>query len=291
MMKFSVLISVYYKENAVFFTQALLSLVQQTLIPTEIVLVKDGPLTKELDNVIEDFLIKYPGLFQIISIEKNMGLGNALKIGLEHCKYDWVARMDTDDICLKDRFEKQIAFLEQNPHIDVLGSNMEEFNKEPGDLKSYRVIPQNGRKLLAYSKFRSPVNHPTIVFKKQAVLSNGNYNGNILLFEDYTLFVKMLKNNCQFYNLQEPLLYFRVGNGVDIIKRRSGFRYLRNELKFLNFAHKIGHLSSAEKTIHLLTRIPLRFMPPKFVRFIYNTFLRKQKNRKVLSYFMIFINS
>lgn len=275
---FSVLISVYDKENPDFFFQAIESLVNQTLLPNEIVLVKDGPLTQELESILNKFMEEYPNLFSIVSLEKNMGLGYALNKGIKVCKNNLIARMDTDDICKLNRFEKQISFLQHHPEIDVLGANMEEFNKIPGDLNSYKINPKSGKKLLKYSKFRCPVNHPTIIFKKESVLQNGGYGEDILLLEDFTLFIKMLKNGCIFYNQQEVLLNFRIGSGIEIIKRRSGKNYVKNELKFLNYAYKIGHISKIERLIYLCTRIPLRYMPPKFVLWIYHTFLRVKKD-------------
>jgi glycosyltransferase involved in cell wall biosynthesis len=274
MSNFSVLISVYSKENPIFFRQALDSLMNQTKIPKEIVLVKDGPLTMALDDVITEFTGNHPNLFKIVSLPKNKGLGNALAIGLLECSNELVARMDTDDICVMNRFEKQIDFFKQNPNIDVVGSNVEEFNIEPGDLKRYRKMPRKGDTLLRYSKFRNPLNHPTVMYRKSKVLEAGNYNGEILLFEDFSLFIRMISNGSVFYNIQESLLNFRVGVGIDVIKRRSGFLYVKNEWKFSLLSLKIGHLNFLEWLFYVFTKLPLRLLPSKIILFVYNTFLR-----------------
>ncbi len=266
--------SIYYKESPVFFKQALESLLNQTKMPNEIVLVKDGGLTKELDELIFEYIENHPDLFKIISLAENKGLGNALSIGILECSHEVVARMDTDDICMPNRFEKQIEFLVSNPNFDVVGSNVEEFNKVPGDLKRYRKMPEGGTKLLKYSKFRNPLNHPTVMYKKTKVLEAGNYNADILLFEDYSLFIRMLKNGCHFYNIQESLLNFRTGLGIEVIKRRSGFFYVKNEWKFSLLALKINQLNFAEWCFYVLTKLPLRLLPPKIILFVYNTFLR-----------------
>jgi glycosyltransferase involved in cell wall biosynthesis len=277
MNKFSVLISIYAKENPAFFRLAMDSILNQTLQPSEIVLVKDGPLTEALEKEIRGYERVRPALFRIVTLPENKGLGNALKVGLEACRYDLVARMDTDDVCLPNRFERQMSFLENHPDVDLLGTNMEEFNREPGDLGSFRIMPEQGDALRKYSKFRNPFNHPTVVFRKAAVLRNGSYNGEIPLFEDFSLFLKMIQNGCGVYNMQETLLYFRVGNGMESIKRRSGLHYIKNELKFVRFAYRAGYLTLAEKWLYLITKIPVRLLPPAAVLFIYRRFLRRSK--------------
>jgi len=273
-MKFSVLMSVYSKESPNFFRQALESLVNQTKVPNEIVLVKDGLLTKDLDDLILEYVLNYPNLIKIVSLSENKGLGNALSVGLLECSNELVARMDTDDICVPNRFEKQINFLTANLDVDVVGSNVEEFNKVPGDLRRYREMPEKGKQLLKYSKFRNPINHPTVVYRKAKVLEAGNYNGGILLFEDYSLFIRMIKNGANFYNIQESLLNFRSGSGIEVIRRRSGFLYVKNEWKFSVFALRIKHLNFVEWLFYVLTKLPLRLLPPRVILYVYNSFLR-----------------
>lgn len=274
MINFSVLISVYFKENPFYFKQALDSILEQTMRPSEIVLIKDGPLNQELDTIIENFENLYPDIFKIIALPINKGLGNALSIGVLACKNEIIARMDTDDICVADRFEKQFNFLQANPDVDLIGSNVEEFKNEPGDLKRYRKMPEKDKQLLSYSRFRNPVNHPTVMFRKSKVLEAGNYNGEILLFEDFSLFIRMLQNGCSFYNMQECLLYFRTGMGIEVIKRRSGLFYVKNEWKFAKLALKIKRLTFFEWLFYITTKLPLRLLPPRVILFVYNKFLR-----------------
>lgn len=274
MINFSVLISIYFKENPNYFEQALVSVLNQTLKPSEIVLIKDGPLNDELDSIAEKFQNLYPDIFKVIALPTNKGLGNALSIGVLACKNEIVARMDTDDICVLDRFEKQFKFLKENPDIDLIGSNVEEFNNIPGDLKRYRKMPEKSEQLLSYSRFRNPVNHPTVMFRKSKVLEAGNYNGEILLFEDFSLFIRMLQNGCSFYNMQECLLYFRTGLGIQVIKRRSGLFYIKNEWKFARLALKIKRLTFFEWLFYVSTKLPLRLLPPRVLLFVYNKFLR-----------------
>ena len=274
MTNFSVVMSVYFKENPKFFGESLDSIVKQTLLPNEIVLIKDGPLTIELDYVLNEYISNYPNLFKIIALPINKGLGNALSIGVLECSNELIARMDSDDICVLNRFEKQIVFFDNNLEFDLVGTNVEEFNIKPGDLRRYRKMPESGTILFKYSRFRNPINHPTVMFRKSKVLEAGNYNSEILLFEDFSLFIRMLQKGASFYNIQDCLLHFRTGLGVDVIKRRSGLYYIKNEWKFSLLSLKIGNLNFFEWVFYVCTKLPLRLLPPKFILFVYNKFLR-----------------
>lgn len=275
-MKFSVLLSVYFQEEPSFMREALQSVYEnQNLKPAQCVIIKDGPLTSELDKVLDEFKNQYPNISKIIQLPKNKGLGNALRIGVENCNCDIIARMDTDDIARPDRFEKQIKFLLENPEIDVVGSNIEEFNKSPGDLKRFKINPETHKKLISQIKLKSPFNHPSIMMRKKALLKAGNYDGDLLLFEDYSLFLRMWLSGAKFYNLQEVLLDFRVGTGLETIKRRSGKHYIDKEKRFLKYAEEIGAFNKLDVLKYKCVKLPIRILPAKIVLFVYNTFLRK----------------
>lgn len=274
-MKFSVLLSVYIKESGNNLDLALESIFNQTLLPNEVVLVQDGPLTKELERVITKYKDLYPSIMKTLPLAENKGLGNALRIGAEACLYDIIARMDTDDVARSERFEKQLAFLDKHPEIGAIGSNIEEFNEVPGDLKRFKINPESHEALIAQITLKSPFNHPSMMMRKKALMKAGNYNGDILLFEDYSLFLRMWKAGVKFHNMQEVLLDFRVGSGIETVKRRSGKHYIEKEKKFLAYAKSIGAFSDSEIMKYKLIKFPIRMMPPKVVLFIYNTFLRK----------------
>lgn len=268
---FSVLISVYYKDSASFFKESLQSVFIQTIIPNEVILVKDGPLNNGLNQLIEQYVEMYPGVIKVVSLEKNMGLGYALSIGLKHCSYELVARMDSDDICHFDRFRRQLEYLEKKPNVSVVGTTIEEFKFQPGDLKTYRKLPEGGRQLLAFSKFRNPLNHPSVIFKKTEVLAAGSYE-DMPLFEDFYLWVKMLKKGFIIENIEEPLLYFRVGNNM--IGRRHGISYLMKEFKFLSAVKKIKFINNKEYIVSLFIKLPLRIIPKNILKILYHFFLR-----------------
>jgi glycosyltransferase involved in cell wall biosynthesis len=273
---FSVLISVYEKDSGEYLSLALESIIFQTLPPNEIVIVKDGPLNSDLDFILTDFVEKYSSEINIkvISILENIGLGGALKIGVTNCSNNYIVRMDSDDISMKFRFEKLINFISCNPQYAIVGSGAEEFKNIPGDLNRFRILPEAGKALLKFSKYRNPINHPSIVFNKIKILEVGNYNADILYFEDFSLVIRLLKNDALIYNLKEPLIYFRVGDDNQSIKRRHGFKYLWQELKFVKLCLSIGHLNYFQSIFYIMIKGPIRLLPTKLLARIYNQYLR-----------------
>ncbi len=264
---FSVLLSVYSKENSRHFSEALQSIwSSQTLKPQEIVLVKDGPLTEALDSEIEIWKRELGKMLKIVPLEKRSGLGHALGVGLSACSHDIVARMDTDDIAHPDRFKKQIGFLEQNPQVDIIGSAVTEFQDDPDVLTSTRRVPLLHGQILKFAKSRSPFNHPSVVFKKDSVLKAGNYR-KCLEMEDYDLWVRMFLNGAIAANMEEPLVSMR--GGLLMLDRRRGWRYAIHEYKAQKTFYKIGFLSSYEVVRNLLIRIPVRLLPAFVLQLAY----------------------
>ncbi|WP_240186673.1 glycosyltransferase [Pedobacter namyangjuensis] len=268
--------SVYERESPANLNSALQSvLINQTVKPKQVVLVVDGPIGMKLGEVISYYENKFKDQLKVLSLDKNYGLGSALRKGLLECEASIVARMDTDDISLPTRFEKQFAFLENNLQYDVVGCNIEEFNIVPGDLKRFKYTHEHHEELIKAIKLRSPFNHPSIMFRKASILKAGNYDGDLPLFEDYSLFLKLWQSGSRFYNLQEVLLYFRVGVGIETIKRRSGLHYLKKEWDFVKYAKRVDAFTSIEVLKYVILKFPIRLLPPKIVLFIYNRFLRK----------------
>ncbi len=270
-MDFSVLISVYWKDNSVFFSEALDSVLTQSLVPSEIVLVKDGPLSKELEFVIEKFVFEYPTIFKIITLVENKGLGNALAIGINACTNELIARMDSDDICFPDRFEKQINHMLKCSKVSVLGTSIREFNIYPNDLNSFRKLPGEFNAIKKFSKFRNPLNHPSVIFRKTDIMAVNSYL-DMPFFEDYFLWMRLIEKGYVLENLYEPLLHFRVGN--DMIGRRHGYLYLKSELKFLATAKSLGSINFVEYIISILIKTPLRLIPKSILLLVYKIFLR-----------------
>lgn len=265
-MKFSVLMSIYNKENPVYFNKSMQSIWDdQILKPDEIVLVLDGPLNDELDEIIEVWKEKLGCVFKVISIEKNVGLGEALNKGLEQCSYELVARMDTDDIASSDRFEKQLAIF-KNEHVDICSSWVSEFDDDEHQLVSYRKLPTSHKDLKSYIKKRNPINHPAVMFKKSMVIDAGGYR-HMTGFEDYYLWARMMENGSKFANIPEPLVSMRAGYSQ--LERRGGFKYAINEVKFQNALYALGAINSLEYSRNVTIRFISRIMPKSILKKIY----------------------
>ncbi len=271
MNKFSVLMSIYCKENANYFNRAMVSIWdEQILKPNEIVLVLDGKLTEELMQAIFKWKNKLNEIMKIVPLENNMGLGDALNVGLKECTYELVARMDTDDISLPNRFEKQLEVF-KNSDIDISSAWVSEFDINENDILGYRKLPEFHEKIIKYSKTRCPINHPTVMYKKSVVQKAGGYK-KMILFEDYYLWARMILNGAKFYNIQEVVVNMRAGYGQ--LERRSGFQYAKNEINLLNNLKKEGFLNTFEYIKNLFIKIPIRLLPKFVIKIVYKI-LRK----------------
>lgn len=262
-LKFSVLISVYYKEIPEYLDLSLESITdKQILKPDEIVLVKDGPLTKGLDKIIEKYINKYPKLFKIISLEKNYGLGKALNIGLENCSYELVARMDGDDISKPERFKEQIEIFKNNPDLDICGSWIDEFQmkNEKIEIQSIRKVPEINNEIYEKLKYICAFNHPTVMYKKSKIIKAGSYLQTFAL-EDYYLWVRLALNKCKMYNIQKSLIYFRITDGT--AKRRGGIKLLKSDLRFQRYLLKEKFINKREYLKNIIVYGIYRIIPWK----------------------------
>lgn len=239
--KFSVLMSVYIKEKPQYLHECMESLLAQTVLPDEIVIVRDGSLTEELDAVLSGYIAKNPNLYNVIPLETNHGLGFALAEGMLHCRNELVARMDTDDVCRKDRFELQLKKFEEDPSLDICGSHIYEFEENTDNIVARRRVPLDDADIKKYQKLRDGFNHVSVMFKKSAVLRAGNYQP-CLLMEDSLLWANMFNTGCKAANIDDFLVYVRIGK--DMFERRGGFAYFKKyeagrkriyETKFINF--------------------------------------------------------
>lgn len=268
--KFSVLMSIYHKEEPEFLKESLNSVFNQTIKPSEVVLVEDGKLTDELDEMIENFHKNYPAL-KIVKFQENRGLGYALNDGLKECSNEYVFRMDTDDICRNDRFETQLKYMVEHPEIDVLGSNIYEFKNSINEDMRIKKMP-TGEKIHAYILSRNPLNHMTVCFKKSSVLECGGYKP-MLYLEDYYLWVRMLKNNKILENIDDELVYARIGNGFE--KRRGNKKQIVGWKKLQDFMFEEKMINKKDYFMNML-RMYLMVYCPNFVRtFMYKHILRK----------------
>lgn len=271
---YSVLMSVYAQERTQYLREAIDSMLSQTIMPSEFVIVKDGNLTKELDSLIEQYQKEYKDLFRIIEIQENVGLGCALAIGIEACKNEYIARIDSDDIATPERCEKEIKMLNENSQIDVVGSITAEFNEKVSNVICYHKVPENNSQIYQFSKKRNPCIHSSIMMKKSKVISAGNYR-NYLYFEDYDLWIRMMKKGYKFYNIQEILVYMRTDK--NFYKRRGGLNYLKRMLKFKTEQYKNGFYSKKDYIITMGSHFIVCLLPNRLRKIIYLKFLRKKE--------------
>ena len=274
-MKYSVLMSVYKNEKVEYFIQAVDSLLNQTIRPEQIVLVRDGSVYAALQNVIDKYVNDYSDVFTYLPLEQNGGLGNALRYGLTYCRNELIGRMDTDDISVSNRFEKQLEFMKNNPDVDILGGNISEFTNEPTEIVDYRIVPQTHEDICLYLKSRSPFNHVTVMFKKSALEKAGSYES-FYLFEDWYLWVKMYLSGAKFANINVVLVNVRIS---DMANRRGGMKYYRSCVKLLNYMKKnqvIGFGKYAKTCVVRFCGYVL--LPNKMREWAYKKFLRNNQH-------------
>lgn len=274
--KFSVLMSVYDKENSEYFDLALNSiLISQTRIPDEFVLVVDGPVNDELQNVIKRYKEMAPNILHVYTLKNNRGLGYALNYGLEKCTNNIIARADSDDICAPNRFEIQIRKFEDNNKLDVLGSFIEEFNEDQNIIINKKQVPLTSSDILKMAKFRNPINHMTVVFKKDKIIECGSYI-HIPYLEDYYLWVRAIHAGYHLENVNKYLVHARIGNGM--IKRRGNKEYIKSWSQLNSYMISVHMINKFEYVRNMISVYVFIFMPTKFKEIAYKYILRNNDN-------------
>lgn len=272
-LEFSVLMSVYKKENPLYLKECLDSLTEQTIQPNEIVLIEDGPLTADLYKILNDFESQHLKLVSRKSLKENVGLGKALAIGIEYCQYPLIARMDTDDIAVNTRFEKQLREFMENPELGIVGSDINEFEDRISNIVTKRVVPHSHEDIMETARRRNPFNHMTVVYKKEEVLKAGNYmvlNG----FEDYYLWVRMLKNGSIAKNLPEVLVNARAGK--EMFMRRGGYNYFKDSKLARKKIYEVGLNSYMDYFLSTSGQFIVSMMPNRLRAYVYTKLLRRE---------------
>lgn len=271
-MDYSVLMSVYHKERPEFLRQAMESIANQTVPTNDFVLICDGMLNEGLDSVIAQMQDAFGDVLHVVRLEKNMGLGNALNIGIRHCKNDLVARMDSDDISYSNRCEKQIRVFAEHPEVSICSGVVEEFTAIPDVVDARRVPPERNAEILEFAKKRNPFNHPCVMYKKSAVEAAGSYQ-DFYLLEDYYLWLRMLMAGCQGYNIQEPLLRMRAG--FDMYLRRAGWKYAKAQIQLFRFMKANAFIRNDQYLKSCLIRTGSALAPNWLRKFVFKKALRK----------------
>lgn len=269
----SILMSVYRNDKPDYLGKAVYSIYQhQSLKPNEIILIVDGPVSDELKQQIIKLENQIPCL-RTNWLKENGGLGNALRIGVEMAQNDLIARMDSDDCSLPERFELQMDFIRKNPSIDILGGQINEFIDSENNVVGKRIVPTGHEELIGYTKKRCPFNHMTVMFRKESVLKVGNYI-HWHYNEDYYLWIRMAEAGCKFANLPETLVNVRVGK--DMYDRRGGWKYFKSEKGIQDYMLKHGIISIPRYCYNVAGRFAVQVaMPNKLRGFIFQKIFRK----------------
>ena len=277
-MRFSVIMSIYKSDVPELVRVAFDSLLQQTLLPDEIVIVGDGPVPAALEMEVENLKLrieseKLPIGVTYLPQKQNRGLGEAMRIAVENAKYDYVARMDSDDICLPDRFEKQMKCFEEDSELSLVGGMITEFDGEPDNIIAKRVLPLDDAGIKKMMRGRCAVNHVTVIFKKADLLRSGNYQP-YWLQEDQYLWARMMEHGCKFRNI--PDVVVNVRSGKDQIARRSGWRFYKSVVRVFWYMYRHGLISFGYFIYICVVRgIVQVLMPNRLRTWIYLHLLRK----------------
>ena len=269
--KYSVLMSVYHKEKAEYLKESMDSIWSQTVPTDNFVLVCDGSLTEELESVIQKQQKFHKDSLVVVRLEQGVGLGKALNYGMQYCKHNLIARMDSDDICKKHRMEIQLKKIDEQK-ADIVGSSVEEFSASIEEVKVTRKMPETHEEIMSFVGKRNPFNHPSIMYKKDAVKVAGGYL-DCPFFEDYYLWARMLKVGCIGYNIPESLLYMRAGS--EMYQRRGGFSYAITAFKFRTKLKRMGVSTWKQYFVSAFGQVFVCLIPNSLREKFYQRFLRK----------------
>ena len=264
--------AVYHKETPEHFAIAIKSMLDQTVPTDDFVIVCDGPLTEGLYGVIDSYTQKFPGLFNIVQLEKNSGIGVASNVGLQACKNDLVAKMDADDISVPTRCETLLKKFEENPALTIAGGFIEEFNTESEDAYALRKVPTTNEEIRKFAKHRNPFNNVTVMYRRNVAIKLGGYK-DLRRSEDYDLSLRVLNENYYVENVPEVLVRVRVD--IEATQRRVSLRTYKDYLSTSWRAYKIGYTSVFDLAFGCIGGLALSLSPAKLQKLLYKTFLRK----------------
>ena len=270
---FSVLMTVYYKEKPEFLDKSLASIENQTITPNEIIVVEDGQVTPELENVLLKHQRDFKNTFKIIRRKQNQGQGIASQAGIKYVTSEWIARMDSDDIAVPNRFELQLKKILEEPNLSVVGGQVTEFSKSLENIIGKRQVPLSNAEIINFMKWRNPINNPTVMINRQALDEIGGYTKNRVL-EDYFLWVNMAIHEKKMVNLPETLVYMRTDEGL--YKRRGGWISLKWAVLLRKKLRQNGFVSRSEELIGDVMLVGNLLLPTKFRELIYKFSLHKK---------------
>lgn len=281
MESYSVLMTVYEKEKPEYFQQAIDSMVKQTVMTNDFVIVCDGPLTEELNQVIDEVVHKFPDLFQIVRLEKNVGIGAATNIGLQYCKNDLIAKMDADDVAALQRCELQLEMFATYPSLAVLGGYLAEFDCDPEKPYAIREVPLGNEDIRKFARRRQPFNNVTVMYRKNAVLKVGGYRP-MGRNEDFDLYIRLLHAGYYAMNVSEILTSARTDRTA--MMRRASWQTLKGCAKSRWNSMRMGYCSMLDFLVCVGGQFAVWICPVCVQGWIYHKFLRKGVNQNDTAY-------
>lgn len=267
----SVLLPVYCNDDPSHLRTAIDSVIDQTVTPGEVLIVRDGSVPSELTVVLDEYSREYPDLVNLHRLQENRGLGAALRTGVRACSNKLIARMDADDISVADRLECQLASFNDRPSVGVVGGNIAEFATDPDEITSVRTVPSSHDAIVEMASFRSPMNHGTVMFRKEPVIDVGNYRP-VDRMEDYGLWVRLILNGVRFTNVPEVLVKVRAGE--ELYTRRGGIEYACEEVRLQWDFYNWDFVSFPRFVMNSVSRGSLRLLPKSLLAPIYARYAR-----------------
>lgn len=268
---FTALLPVYIHDDLNYFMMAVKSVFKNTVKPAEILIMQDGPVHENMVVFIDFLIKKYPHILHHISNQKNQGLGYTAAKGVLSAKFEIIARVDADDLSTEDRFAKQLQCFCEDAQLDIVGSNIAEFNDDY-EIQTHRTVPSTATDIDHFSKMRSPFNHPSVMYKKESVIQAGNY-ADIKHFEDYDLFVRMLAQGQKAKNVAQNLVFMRAPESM--YERRGGAEYVRKYISFRKKLLHTGYIAKKEYLFSILGSLLTSYSPVFVRKILYRLFLRK----------------
>ena len=254
----SVVMAVYHADKPEWFCEAIDSILNQTVKSNDIVIVRDGPVSDELESVLCEYE-KGCQEVRIIRLEKNGGLGNALNIGIKEAKNELIARMDADDISVGNRFELQLVEFNKDPELTLLGGQIAEFEGTVDNIVAHRIVPTEQEEIIKFSKRRNPFNHVTVMYKKGVIDNCSGYDEAVLRCEDYDLWMRVLSKNYIIKNLAKNLVYVRIDQNA--MKRRGTVKSVKGNIKCRSHFHEMRYISRTDFMFGMLSQVSLLIIP------------------------------
>ena len=277
MENYSILTTLYKNDNPEFLRQSIDSMLAQTILTNDYVIVVDGPITKELEKVLDEYCKKYD-FFHIVRLKENGGLGVALRVGIKECKNELIARLDADDLSVPERCELQLNEFEKDSKLAIVGSDMYEFDDDPRNLKDLKKMPATSKQIYEYGKRRNPFNHSSVMYKNSVIESMGNYS-TMRRSQDVELWSKVIFSGYKCMNISKPLILFRT-DGSNRVRRKKKWSNVKSDLKIFKRNYKMGYSSLFDYLYICIYQISFYLMPEKIANFLYMKLFRKSVNEE-----------